>query len=99
MSVTKLPLPFIVSALLLSHLAIAEPKPDTDNVQSTIAGFKSNEDAISYAIGASIGRNFKKDGFTIDKALLEQGLNDGLTGTQLKMSEKEFKSVLAGFQG
>jgi FKBP-type peptidyl-prolyl cis-trans isomerase FklB len=77
----------------------ADEKQAPETQQSSIAGFKSNSDAISYAIGASVGRNFKKDGVTVDQAIFIQGLTDGIAGTKLKMTEKEFKSVLTGFQG
>jgi hypothetical protein len=73
-------------------------KNQTEQQPSAIIEFKSNEEAISYAVGASIGRNFKKDGISINPKLFVQGFNDALVGAKLKMSEKEFKSVLASFQ-
>jgi FKBP-type peptidyl-prolyl cis-trans isomerase FklB len=88
----KLQLSFILGAAFLSQQVIAETQT------SAIAGFKSNEEAISYAVGASVGRNFKKDGVTINKDVFVEGLNDALNSTQLKMTEKEFKSILSGFQ-
>jgi FKBP-type peptidyl-prolyl cis-trans isomerase len=89
----KLPLSFMFGLLILTQQAIAEKQP------TAIAGFKSDNDAVSYAIGASVGRNFKKDGYTVNRKLFVQGLDDGLSGAKLKMSEKEFKTVLADFQG
>ncbi|MCX7107385.1 MAG: FKBP-type peptidyl-prolyl cis-trans isomerase [Methylococcales bacterium] len=89
----KLQLSFILGAAFLSQQVVAETQT------SSIAGFKSSEEAVSYAVGASVGRNFKKDGFAINQDIFTQGLHDALTGTKLKMSEKEFKSVLSGFQG
>jgi FKBP-type peptidyl-prolyl cis-trans isomerase FklB len=103
----KLQLSFILGAILLTQQAFAEKKaaPEKqaekqtkEEPQSSIAGFKSNSDAISYAVGASIGRNFKKDGVNIDQKIFLQGLNDASSGSKLKMTEKEFKSVLTGFQ-
>ena len=88
----KLQLSFILGVAFLSQQVIAETQT------SAIAGFKSNEEAISYAVGASVGRNFKKDGFAINQDISVQGLNDALNSTKLKMTEKEFKSVLSGFQ-
>jgi FKBP-type peptidyl-prolyl cis-trans isomerase len=79
-----------------------QDKPQKNQIEqpsSAIAGFKSNEETISYAVGASIGRNFKKDGISVNPKLFIQGFNDALMGAKLKMSEKEFKSVLASFQG
>jgi FKBP-type peptidyl-prolyl cis-trans isomerase FklB len=78
-----------------------KPKPEkqqSKNQQYPDAGFKSNSDAISYALGASIGRSYKRDGITINQKFFIQGLEDTLSSAKLKMSEKEFKSVLAGFQ-
>ena len=93
MHFNKLHLSFMVGAVLLTQQVVAETQT------TSIAGFKSNEDAISYAVGASVGRNFKKDGFTINQEIFVQGLNDALTSNKLKMSENEFKTVLSGFQG
>jgi FKBP-type peptidyl-prolyl cis-trans isomerase len=89
----KLHLSLIFGLALSAQQAVAETQ------QSAIEGFKSNDDAISYAIGASVGRNFKKEGFAINQQVFVQGLEDALAGAKLKMTEKEFKSVLAGFQG
>lgn len=93
MRFNKLHLSFIVGFTLLAQQAGAEQQ------QSAIGSFKSNDDAISYAIGASVGRNFKKEGVTINQKVFVEGMDDALTGAKLKMSEKEFKSVLTGFQG
>lgn len=100
----KLQLSFIFGAVLLTQQAIAgkpapAEKPKPAKQQSSIAGFKSDSDAISYAVGASIGRNFKKDDIAINQKIFVQGLTDALAGSKLKMSEKEFKTVLSGFQG
>jgi FKBP-type peptidyl-prolyl cis-trans isomerase FklB len=92
MNLKKLNLCLLVAAALLTQHAVAEDQP------SSISSFKSDHDAISYAVGASVGRNFKKEGFAINQKAFDEGLSDGLAGAKLKMSEKEFKSVLAGFQ-
>ncbi len=92
MTINKLQLSFILGLVLLTQQAIAEE-------QAVIGSFKSSEDAISYSVGASVGRNFKKEGVTINQKEFLQGLSDGLAGDKLKLSEKEFKSVLQGFQG
>jgi FKBP-type peptidyl-prolyl cis-trans isomerase len=99
----KLHLSFILGAVLFTQQAVAgkqavAEKPQPEKSQSSIAGFKSDSDAVSYAIGASVGRNFKKDGFSINQKVFNQGLADALSGAKLKMSEKEFKSVLSAFQ-
>lgn len=101
----KLHLSFMLGAVLLTQHAIAgkppapAEKPQPAKQQASMAGFKSDSDAVSYAVGASIGRNFKKDDITINQKVFVQGLTDALSGKKLKLSEKEFKSVLAAFQG
>jgi FKBP-type peptidyl-prolyl cis-trans isomerase len=83
----------IVGTLIVTPCSFAETK------SSSIAGFASDTDAISYTIGASVGRNFKKDDIAINQKEFAQGLADALSGSKLKLSEKEFKAILAGFQG
>lgn len=83
----------LVVAMLLAQPVLAEGE------QPGIGPFKTSNEAISYTVGASVGRNFKKDDVAIDEKLFAQGLADGLAGNQLKLTEEEFKSVLAGFQG
>jgi FKBP-type peptidyl-prolyl cis-trans isomerase len=80
---------------------LVKPKPQkqpSKNQQSPDAGFKSNSDTISYALGASIGKSYKRDGITINQKFFIQGLEDSLSSAKLKLSENEFKSVLAEFQ-
>ncbi|WP_394752826.1 FKBP-type peptidyl-prolyl cis-trans isomerase [Crenothrix sp.] len=93
MHFNKLPLNLIFGLVFLTPQAFAEKQPPA------VGSFSTNNDAISYAVGASIGRNFKKEGFSINEKVFVKGMQDGLSGAKLKMSEKEFKSVLAGFQG
>jgi len=78
--------------MLLAQQAVAEKQPVLVN------GFKSENDATSYAIGASVGRNFKKDDFTVNSKLFIQGFENGLSGAKLKMSEQEFKLILSNIQ-
>jgi FKBP-type peptidyl-prolyl cis-trans isomerase len=84
---------------LIIRLTFLMPPAYADEPAAALSGFASNNDVISYAVGASIGRNFKKEGFTINEKVFVQGMVDGLAGSKLKLSEKEFKSVLSGFQG
>jgi FKBP-type peptidyl-prolyl cis-trans isomerase len=93
MYLKKLSISFMLAAVLVAPLASAEEK------QAVIGSFKTNEDAISYTVGASVGRNFKKEGVVINEKEFVKGLADGLAGAKLKLSEKEFTAVLQGFQG
>jgi FKBP-type peptidyl-prolyl cis-trans isomerase FklB len=92
MYLNKLQLSLILGTAFFTLQAVAE------NQHPTINAFNSKSDTLSYAIGASVGRNFKKEDFTINQKIFTQGMNDGLSGAKLKMTESEFKSVLTAFQ-
>lgn len=53
---------------------------------------------LSYSIGASIGKNLKKDSADIDLDVLIQGMKAGLAGEQLLLSEKEIRQVMNDYQ-
>ncbi|NOT12174.1 MAG: FKBP-type peptidyl-prolyl cis-trans isomerase [Methylococcaceae bacterium] len=80
---------------LIAHQCIAATAADSKAPNSA---FKSEADSISYTIGASVGRNFKKEGVVINQKVFIEGFNDALSGTKLKITEQEFKSVLTNFQ-
>ncbi len=88
----KISVSFILGCLLVTQQVVAEEQP------KVLGGFESENDVESYAIGASVGRNFKKDGFVVNYKAFTQGLDDGSSAAKLKVTEKEFKGVLADVQ-
>jgi FKBP-type peptidyl-prolyl cis-trans isomerase FklB len=59
---------------------------------------KTDKDKLSYAIGASIGKNLKKEGTDVDMNLLIKGMKTGLAGERLAMPEKEVRILLGTYQ-
>jgi len=59
---------------------------------------KTDKDKLSYSIGASIGRNLKKDGTDINLNLLMKGLTTSTEGGNLQMPDKEIRQVMAEYQ-
>lgn len=59
---------------------------------------KSDKDKLSYSIGASIGKNLKKETVDVDLGLLIKGLENGLTGEKLAIPEKEVRQVMSAYQ-
>ena len=55
---------------------------------------KSDKDKLSYSIGASIGKNFRKDSTDVDLSLLMEGLKGGLAGQKLLLSDKEIRQLI-----
>ena len=58
----------------------------------------SDMDKLSYSIGADLGKNFKKQGIDISPAAMAKGLQDGISGSQLLLTEDQMKEVLNKFQ-
>jgi FKBP-type peptidyl-prolyl cis-trans isomerase FklB len=58
----------------------------------------SDLDKLSYSIGADLGKNFKKQGIEINPAAMAKGLQDGMNGSQLILTEDQMKDVLNKFQ-
>jgi FKBP-type peptidyl-prolyl cis-trans isomerase FklB len=58
----------------------------------------TDKDKLSYSIGASIGRNFKKEGTEVDQSLLIKGLKSGLAGDKLLLPEKDLRQVMSNYQ-
>lgn len=58
----------------------------------------TDTDKLSYSIGADLGKNFKKQGIDISPASMAKGLQDGMSGGQLLLTEDQMKDVLNKFQ-
>jgi FKBP-type peptidyl-prolyl cis-trans isomerase FklB len=55
-------------------------------------------DKLSYSIGTDLGKNFKRQGIEINPAMMAKGLQDGLSGGTLLLTEDQMKEVLNKFQ-
>lgn len=58
----------------------------------------SDIDKLSYSIGTDLGKNFKKQGIEINPEIMARGLQDGITGGKLLLTEQQMKDVLNKFQ-
>ncbi|WP_419420943.1 FKBP-type peptidyl-prolyl cis-trans isomerase N-terminal domain-containing protein [Legionella sp. D16C41] len=68
----------------------------TSSTSSTT--LSSDMDKLSYSIGADLGRNFKKQGIDISPNAMAKGLQDGMSGGQLLLTDDQMKDVLNKFQ-
>jgi len=59
---------------------------------------KTPKDKVSYAIGAQIGTDMKRQAVEIDPDAMAKGLKDGYSGSKLLLTDQEMKEVLTGFQ-
>lgn len=82
----------LVSAAVMG-LAMSTAMAATDATSLT-----TDKDKLSYSIGADLGKNFKTQGIDINPEALSKGMQDGMTGTQLILTEQQMKDVLNKFQ-
>ena len=59
---------------------------------------KTTIEKVSYGIGLSIGKNFKKDGIDVDLGLLMKGLKDALAGSKPLLTEAEIREAMTAIQ-
>jgi FKBP-type peptidyl-prolyl cis-trans isomerase FklB len=62
---------------------------------STLA---TQKEKLSYAIGMNIGKNLHRDGVDVDMNLVSQGLKDGLSGGQTRMTDQEAQAAVVELQ-
>jgi FKBP-type peptidyl-prolyl cis-trans isomerase len=59
---------------------------------------KTQRDKLSYALGMSLGNQFRKQSTDVDPALLYQGLKDALAGGKTLLTEEEGGAAIAALQ-
>lgn len=56
------------------------------------------KDKASYAVGLSIGKNIKAQGADLDPEVIAQGLRDGSSGAEAKLTDEEIRTTMMAFQ-
>lgn len=59
---------------------------------------KTEKDKLSYSIGASIGKNLKKDASDVNLDVLIKGMKSAIAGEKLLMSDNDVRQVMASYQ-
>jgi FKBP-type peptidyl-prolyl cis-trans isomerase len=59
---------------------------------------KTMKDKVSYATGVQMVRSFQRQGVEVDRELFLKGVQDGLSGGTLLMSDDEYQKTLKLFQ-
>ncbi|KTD31450.1 MULTISPECIES: FKBP-type peptidyl-prolyl cis-trans isomerase [Legionella] len=84
---------------LAMSTTIAASATTTDTATSAPAtSLATDTEKLSYSIGADLGKNFKKQGIEISPAAMAKGLQDGMSGGQLLLTDEQMKEVLNKFQ-
>lgn len=58
----------------------------------------SDLDKLSYSIGSDLGKNFKRQGIDVNPMIMAKGIQDGMSGGTLLLTEQQMKDVLSKFQ-
>ncbi len=89
----------IFGVLLLAAQCTGEPQaPKGEQQASKEATIKSDKDKVSYGIGVSVAKNFKKQGIEVDVELMAKGLKDEFSGAKLLVSDEEMNKALSAYQ-
>jgi FKBP-type peptidyl-prolyl cis-trans isomerase FklB len=65
---------------------------------TTAPALATTEDKVSYSIGSDLGKNLKRQGISINPAVFARGMEDGMKGGTLLMTDEEMKKVLSDFE-
>ena len=55
-------------------------------------------DKLSYSVGIDLGKNLKKQGIEINSTVMAKGIQDGMSGGQMLMTDEQMKDTLTKFQ-
>ena len=95
------PSPFFLAGLLAAALALAAPGLAwSQGASAPPAGAALQDPAAqaAYAIGFNIGMSMRKDGVTVDPALLVRGLQDGLASAKPALTEDQMRAAVSQLQ-
>jgi len=70
----------------------------TTMAATTAPSLNSDIDKLSYSIGTDLGKNFKRQGIEVNAEAMTKGLQDGMSGGPLLLTEQQMKDVLSKFQ-
>ena len=65
---------------------------------SDATSLATDKDKLSYSIGVDLGKNFKNQGIDVNPETLAKGMQDGMSGDHVQLSDQQMKDVLSKFQ-
>lgn len=82
---------FVGIMLLLSLFAAV-------TVYAADPSLKTSKEKVSYAIGAQIGTDMKRQALDIDPDTLAKGVRDGFRGSKMLLTDQEMREAISGLQ-
>ena len=77
-----------VMAFTMSSTLIAADAP----------ALNTDRDKLSYSVGIDLGKNLKRQDIDINPTVMAKGIQDGMSGGAMLMTEQEMKDTLSKFQ-
>ena len=65
---------------------------------SSTQALTTDEDKVSYSIGVDLGKHLQRQGISINPVIFTRGIEDGMKGNPVLLSDEEMKTVLNDFQ-
>lgn len=81
----------------LAAVAITVTMFSCGNQVKEVTSLKTELDSVSYAVGISMSGQLKSNFSEVDKALLNQGIRNGLDSTNLLIETKDIQKVLSAY--
>ncbi len=63
-----------------------------------VPALSTDLDKLSYSVGIDLGKNLKRQGIEINPVVMAKGIEDGMSGGKLLLTEQQMKDTLSKFQ-
>ena len=84
--------------LFFTFLVFAIVNCSNEQISKSLSTLSSFKDSTSYALGADLGENLKKQNVEIDYDVFMAGLTDGMETGLIKLDQKQRRMVMASLQ-
>ena len=84
--------------LFFTFLVFAIVNCSNEQTSKSVSTLSSFKDSTSYALGADLGENLKKQNVEIDYDVFMAGLTDGMETGLIELDQKQRREVMASLQ-
>jgi FKBP-type peptidyl-prolyl cis-trans isomerase FklB len=96
--VTVMAAAMLMGSLFAQQTSAPTTQPSAATGNQSASALTTQKDKVSYAIGMNIGTNLHRQSVDVDPKVLQQGLQDALSGGKTLLSEDEARATLAQLQ-
>ena len=63
-----------------------------------VTALTTDLDKLSYSVGIDLGKNLKRQGIEVNPSVMAKGIEDGMSGGKMLMTDQQMKDTLSKFQ-